>query len=195
MIGLFERIGEGLEMVGLAVEGAVVNAKCEIANAITDIEVEAKCRKYEREAKGYDDNQTVEEEDECKVEDRKDKYYKDMLEKLAQHEDAGKRNPVDIAIELGYSEEEVKEAFEYLQQKMKVEEEKEQVAENDDEEDVVTADEQENVDAVREANVRMSLENYFNQFKGKPNKTNWLRAMLEAGDFDEDDDDEEDEDD
>lgn len=122
------------------------------------------------------------------------KFYEEMLEKLAQHEDTGKRNPVDIAIDLGYSEEEVKEAFEYLQHKMKVEEEKEQVAENDDEEDAVTANEQEKVEAPREANVKMALGNYLDQFKGKPNKTNWLRAMLEAGDFDEDDDDEEEDD-
>lgn len=121
MLGLFERIGEGLEMVGLAVEGAVVNAKCEIANAITDIEVEAKCRKYEREAKEYDDSQIAEEEDKYKVEEQKEKCYKEMLEKLAQHEDVTVRNPVDIAIELGYSEDDVKEAFEYLQKKLKVE--------------------------------------------------------------------------
>lgn len=121
MLGLFERIGEGLEMVGLAVEGAVVNAKCEIANAITDIEVEAKCRKYEREAKECDDSQIAEEEDKCKVEEQKEKCYKEMLEKLAQHEEVTVRNPVDIAIELGYSEDDVKEAFEYLQKKLKVE--------------------------------------------------------------------------
>lgn len=131
MLGLFERIGEGLEMVGLAVEGAVVNAKCEIANAITDIEVEAKCKKYEREAKEYDDSQITEEGDDCKVEEQKEKCYKEMLEKLAQHEDVTVRNPVDIAIELGYSEDDVKEAFKYLKQKMEVEEETQKETDSD----------------------------------------------------------------
>lgn len=118
-MGLLQSIGHGLENLGLAVEGTILEAECAVKNAAIDIKTDAKVRKYQKErmATGY----TLDEEDiENIEEDEKEmKFYEEMFEKLA----------------------------------------------------------------------------YCNQFKGKPNKTNWLRAVLEAGDLDEDDDDEAEEDD
>lgn len=66
MLGLFERIGEGLEMISLPISGMVAKAKCEVANAIVDIKTDAKVRKYQKKrlAAGYtlDDDEDDEEE-------------------------------------------------------------------------------------------------------------------------------------
>lgn len=51
MFGLFERIGEGLEMVALPISGAMSSARCAVSNFATDVRTEAKCRAIDREAK------------------------------------------------------------------------------------------------------------------------------------------------
>ena len=51
MFGLFERIGEGLEMISLPISGAISSATCAVNNFATDVRTEAKCRQIDREAK------------------------------------------------------------------------------------------------------------------------------------------------
>lgn len=55
MIGLLQSIGHGLENLGLAVEGAFLEAECAVKNTVTDIKTDAKVRKYQKErlATGY----------------------------------------------------------------------------------------------------------------------------------------------
>ena len=48
MLGLFERIGEGLEMAGIAIEGAFLEAECAVKNAAIDVKTDAKVRKYQK---------------------------------------------------------------------------------------------------------------------------------------------------
>ncbi len=42
-------------------------------------------------------------------------YYRQILEDIANHEDFGKRNPVDIGNECGYPEEDVLEMIKIVQ--------------------------------------------------------------------------------
>ena len=42
-------------------------------------------------------------------------FYQNMMEEIGGHEDFGKRNPVDIGIDCGYSEEEVMGMLEMIQ--------------------------------------------------------------------------------
>lgn len=126
MLGLFERIGEGLEMISLPISGAAAKARCEIANAIVDIKTDAKIRKYQKErlermAVGDildDDEEDVEEFKEEMLTAEQAKAYEKMFAEIVQHEEFCKRNPSEIGVELGYSEEEVKECFDYAQEKM-----------------------------------------------------------------------------
>ena len=50
MFGLLEKLGTGLETIGLAVEGAVVNAKCATDNFIVDRATGTKCMLLEHQA-------------------------------------------------------------------------------------------------------------------------------------------------
>lgn len=123
MLGLFERIGEGLEMISLPISGAVAKAKCEVANAIVDIKTDAKVRKYQKERleAGYtldDDEEDVEEVEEEMLSEEQTQAYEKMFAEIVQHEEFCKRNPSEIGVELGYSEEEVKKCFAYAQEKM-----------------------------------------------------------------------------
>lgn len=43
-------------------------------------------------------------------------YFKTVLNEIARHKDYGERNPVDIGIECGYSEEELKELVQWVQE-------------------------------------------------------------------------------
>lgn len=43
-----------------------------------------------------------------------EKYYQDMMREISNHKDFGKRNPVDIGIECGYSEDEVLQMLQQL---------------------------------------------------------------------------------
>ena len=51
-------------------------------------------------------------------------YYARMMNEISKHKDFGKRNPVDIGIECGYSEEDVLEMLKMLSEKMDKEETK-----------------------------------------------------------------------
>ena len=51
MLGLFERIGEGLEMLAMPISAAASYANCAVQNFATDVRTEAKCRQIDREAK------------------------------------------------------------------------------------------------------------------------------------------------
>ena len=42
-------------------------------------------------------------------------FYQNMMEEIGNHEDFGKRNPVDIGIDCGYSEEDVTEMIQMCQ--------------------------------------------------------------------------------
>ena len=44
-----------------------------------------------------------------------EEFYQNMMEEIGGHEDFGKRNPVDIGIDCGYSEEEVMGMLEMIQ--------------------------------------------------------------------------------
>ena len=126
MLGLFERIGEGLEMAGIAIEGAFLEAECAVKNAVTDIKTDAKVRKYQKErlAAGYtldDDEEDVEEFDEEMLSEEQAQAYEKIFAEIVQHEEFCTRKPSEIGVELGYSEEEVKECFAYAQEKMEFE--------------------------------------------------------------------------
>ena len=62
MLGLFENIGYALEPIGLAIEGAFVQARCDVANHIVDVKLRRKLRKYEKMRSESDEE--VEEEEE-----------------------------------------------------------------------------------------------------------------------------------
>ena len=51
MLGLFERIGEGLEMLAMPITAAGSYVNCAVQNFATDVRTEAKCRQIDREAK------------------------------------------------------------------------------------------------------------------------------------------------
>ncbi|MBQ4559996.1 MAG: hypothetical protein IJA54_06745 [Tyzzerella sp.] len=119
MLGLFERIGAGLEMAGLAVEGVVINAKCAASNLAADVKI----ARAQRSSGGvYDDeediNDTEEFDGEETVSAEQAEAYEKMFKEIVQHEEFCKRNPSEIGVELGYSEEEVKECFAFAQEKM-----------------------------------------------------------------------------
>lgn len=50
-----------------------------------------------------------------------DKKYEEMIRAIAKHRDFGKRNPVDISMDLGYSETESMNMIEYLKRDSKIE--------------------------------------------------------------------------
>ncbi len=123
MLGLFERIGEGLEMAGIAIEGAFLEAECAVKNAAIDIKTDAKVRKYQKarlEAGDTldDDEEDIEEFEEEMLSAEQVQAYKKMFVDIVQHKEFCTRKPSEIGVELGYSEEEVKECFEYVRQKM-----------------------------------------------------------------------------
>lgn len=126
MLGLFERIGEGLEMISLPISGVAAKARCEIANAIVDIKTDAKIRKYQKarlEAGDTfdDEEEDIEEVEEEMLSEEQAQAYEKMFAEIVQHEDFCTRKPSEIGVELGYSEEEVKECFAYAQEKMEFE--------------------------------------------------------------------------
>lgn len=125
MLGLFERIGAGLEMAGIAIEGAFLEVECAVKNAVTDIKTDAKVRKYQKmrlEAEDTldDDEEDVEEFEEVLTAEQAQAYEK-MFSKIVEHEEFCTRKPSEIGVELGYTEDEVKECFEYVQVKMESE--------------------------------------------------------------------------
>ena len=122
-MGLLQSIGHGLENLGLAVEGAMLEAECAVKNAAIDIKTDAKVRKYQKERleAGYtldDDEEDVEEFKEEVLTAEQAKAYEKMFAEIVQHEEFCKRNPSEIGVELGYTEEEVKKCFAYAQEKM-----------------------------------------------------------------------------
>lgn len=122
-MGLLQSIGHGLENLGLAVEGAILEAECAVKNAAIDIKTDAKVRKYQKERLEAgdtldDDEEDVEEFKEEMLTAEQAKAYEKMFAEIVQHEEFCKRNASEIGVELGYSEEEVKECFEYVQEKM-----------------------------------------------------------------------------
>lgn len=122
--GLFERVVEGVETVAMPISSALSSARCTVNNIVTDIETDAKCRAIDRE---FSDSASVPSDKDKHAntsDDTRAEFYKEMFERIAQHEDFNIRNPVDIALEMGYSEEDVKSAFEYMQQIMRDEGEK-----------------------------------------------------------------------
>ena len=63
MLGLFENLGYALEPIGLAIEGAFVKARCEVANHIVDVQCRRKIKKYEKLRRESRDEELEEEED------------------------------------------------------------------------------------------------------------------------------------
>ena len=119
MLGLFERIGAGLEMAGLAVEGVVINAKCAASNLAADVRI----ARAQRSSGGvYDDEEDINDTEEFDggdtVSAEQAQAYEKMFAEIVQHKEFCTRKPSEIGVELGYSEEEVKECFEYAQEKM-----------------------------------------------------------------------------
>lgn len=88
-------------------------------NIVTDIETDAKCREIDREANVLSDVPTDEDKQAYTSEDSKDEFYKEMLGRIAQYENSNVRNPIDIAIELGYSEEDAIAAIAYLEKNLR----------------------------------------------------------------------------
>ncbi len=122
-MGLLQSIGHGLENLGLAVEGAILEAECAVKNAAIDIKTDAKVRKYQKERLEAGDTMDDDEEDGEEFEEEmlsveQAKAYEKMFAEIVQHEEFCKRNPSEIGVELGYSEEEVKKCFAYAQEKM-----------------------------------------------------------------------------
>lgn len=119
MLGLFERIGAGLEMAGLAVEGVVINAKCAASNLAADVKI---ARAQRSSGGAYDDEEDINDTEEFNGEEtvtaKQAQAYEKMFAEIVQHEEFCTRKPSEIGVELGYSEEEVKECFEYAQEKM-----------------------------------------------------------------------------
>lgn len=126
MLGLFENLAWKLDNVKVSVEGALAQPICDVKNHIVDKQYEKKHKQYQKaieEAKAKGEWQGVDEDAEENVLMNEDvALYMELLQRVARHEDISVRNPVDIAIELGYSEQDVKTAFEYMQQMMKDEE-------------------------------------------------------------------------
>lgn len=124
MLGLFERIGEGLEMAGIAIEGAFLEAECAVKNAAIDIKTDAKVRKYQRARLETgdtleDDEEDIEEFEEEMLSEEQVQTYEKMFTEIVQHGDFCTRKPSEIGVELGYSEEEVTECFKYMQDTIK----------------------------------------------------------------------------
>ena len=124
-MGLLRSIGHGLENLGLAVEGAFLEAECAVKNTVTDIKTDAKVREYQKErlAAGYtlDDDEDDEEFEDDVLSEEQAQAYEKMFAEIVQHEEFCTRKPTEIGVELGYSEEEVKECFAYAQEKMEFE--------------------------------------------------------------------------
>lgn len=63
MLGLFQNIAYALEPICLAVEGAIVNARCEVTNHIVDVKCRRKLKQYEKLHYESEDEELEEEED------------------------------------------------------------------------------------------------------------------------------------
>lgn len=128
MLGLLENLAWKLDDVKVSVEGALAQPICDVKNYIVDKQYEKKHKQYQKaikEAKANGEWQGNDEDAEDTTLMNEDVVlYMELLQRVAQHEDVSVRNPVDIAIELGYSEEDVKAAFKYMQQMVKHEGEK-----------------------------------------------------------------------
>lgn len=121
MLGLIESVARKSDCFGMTLNAMTSQLHCKVANHIVDKQYEKKHKQYQ---KAIDESRTqgMNEDVEEKVFGNEEVlHYMELLQRVAQHEDISVRNPVDIAIELGYSEDDVKEAFEYLQKKLKVE--------------------------------------------------------------------------
>lgn len=76
MLGLFERIGEGLEMLAMPISAAGSYVNCAVQNFATDVRTEAKCRQIDREAKRTSSCENI-----------KESYLKDIEKTLANAKD------------------------------------------------------------------------------------------------------------
>lgn len=128
MKGLLQSLGFELDCARASLNAFVSNALYDTECRIIDKKCERECKQYQKtnkEVKAKGEWQGNDEDAENTVfMNEHVELYMELLQRIAQHEDFNMRNPVDIAIELGYSEEDVKAAFEYMQQMMKDEEEK-----------------------------------------------------------------------
>ena len=124
MLGLFENLARKVGYAKVSIEGALAAPICDVKNYIVEKQYEKKHQQYQKaieETKAKGEWQGVDDEGEENPFLNEDvALYMELLQRVAQHEEVGVRNPVDIAIELGYSEDDVKEAFEYLQKKLEV---------------------------------------------------------------------------
>lgn len=116
--GLIERLVEGVETVAIPISSVVSSVECKVKNIVTDIETDAKCRAIDCEANVLSDASTDEDKQAYISEDSKDEFYQEMLGRILQHENSNVRNPIDIAIELGYSEEDAIAAIAYLERNL-----------------------------------------------------------------------------
>lgn len=113
--GLFERFVEGVETVAIPISSFASGVRNQVENLVTDIETDAKCRAIDREFNASPEKPADDDKQAHISEDTKDEFYKEMLGRIAQHEKLSTRNPIDIAIELGYSEEDAIAALAYLE--------------------------------------------------------------------------------
>ena len=60
----------------------------------------------------YADKCNQEKNAEADISEKKEQHYLDMIKAISEHEDFGKRNPVDIGIDLGFEEKDVMEMIE-----------------------------------------------------------------------------------
>lgn len=126
MLGLIESVARKSDCFGMSLNAMTSQLHCKVANHIVDKQYEKKHKQYQ---KAIDESRTqgMNEDVEEKVFGKEDVLlYMELLQRVAQHEDISERNPIDIALELGYSEQDVKATFEYMQQIMKDDEEEEQ---------------------------------------------------------------------
>ena len=49
MLGIIERVGEGLEMVGLAIGSVILEVNCKVTNKIVDVKCQHKIRQIQKE--------------------------------------------------------------------------------------------------------------------------------------------------
>ncbi|MCF2554380.1 hypothetical protein [Faecalicatena contorta] len=118
MWGLFENLGCFLEDVGMAVTDKILQTDAKIYQSIhasqpvkitsKNAEILKQLIEESRELQPFDDD---EQED---ISGDKLEYYVMILQAIADHKDIRDHNPIDVGIECGYPEEDVKQAIEIL---------------------------------------------------------------------------------
>lgn len=101
-MGIFDTIGDAVFLGSLAVENAVLEIKNKkIDKKIKELEKRSQTKKTGRFDKEEANSQF-------------DLFF-EIFSQIARHKDFGARNPIDIGLELGYSEKDILDLFEYLE--------------------------------------------------------------------------------